>query len=359
VIRLAVVAGAPAEAVRLAPVVAASARRPDLAATLVSALDDEWTTSMWDAAGVWPDVVLPAGPTGLTSVRQSGRLLPVLERTLLDAVPDAVLLAGDSPAALAAALEAGSLGLPVVRIGGGDTPSSGPTTCSVVVDHLAALHLVVDGAAADRLRAQGIATDLIEVVGSTAGDLVVGRSYADHGDRAVDAPVAGPRLGSGRVRDVPILIVIDRGWAGREHRELLTALTGLRGWGRVGWRWLVPADRAGVAGSGRAVMPDGMEPVTPASWGEHLDLLAEAAVLVTDDPVTAELGVAVGVPAVIIGPPWTGTDVIHALASILDRPLAGHSSRPSSRAPVAPVAVERILALPALAWPLTRTLRFL
>jgi UDP-N-acetylglucosamine 2-epimerase len=78
-----------------------------------------------EAAGVEVAIHADDGPTpeGRGEIAEIARLLREFERVLGDSSADAVLVASDSPAALAAVLVATKLGIPVGRLEGPDGPT--------------------------------------------------------------------------------------------------------------------------------------------------------------------------------------------------------------------------------------------
>jgi UDP-N-acetylglucosamine 2-epimerase (non-hydrolysing) len=171
-------AGTRAEAVKIAPVVLALAGHPVLRPVVVHSGQRAGVVEQaLEGFGLAPDIVLDVpraagGGDGFTA-----GLPAELDRLLRVRHPAVVLVQGDSATALAGALAAHRLGIPVAHLEAGPRPGdpAGPLPGEGVrqtISRVAALHLAATDAAADALRAEHPRADAVVVTGSTAVDAV-------------------------------------------------------------------------------------------------------------------------------------------------------------------------------------------
>lgn len=166
--------GSRSEAVRLAAVVASLNARgvPQTVARLIGpgALGGE----VLDRDGLPRTEALVDGGTE-TDVERTARALAAAEQTLLEQRPSLVVLAGDADGALAFALAASKLNLPVVRIGAGlrcGDFSLSEEINRTLTDQLADLLFTDSTEVADVLECEGIDIGRVRHVGNTAVDLL-------------------------------------------------------------------------------------------------------------------------------------------------------------------------------------------
>jgi len=166
--------GSRSEAVRLAAVAASLNARgvPQTVARLIGpgALGGE----VLDRDGLPRTEALVDGGTE-TDVERTARALAAAEQTLLEQRPSLVVLAGDADGALAFALAASKLNLPVVRIGAGlrcGDFSLSEEINRTLTDQLADLLFTDSTEVADVLECEGIDIGRVRHVGNTAVDLL-------------------------------------------------------------------------------------------------------------------------------------------------------------------------------------------
>jgi UDP-N-acetylglucosamine 2-epimerase len=107
-----------------------------------------------------------------SELRQTAAALSSLEPVLADLRPAAVLVHGDGIAALAAALVASKLGMPMIRIGAGARSRDAGDQTEInrtVADRVCDLLLCADRAGLDTLRAEGLG-ERARVVGDPGAD---------------------------------------------------------------------------------------------------------------------------------------------------------------------------------------------
>ena len=117
-----------------------------------------------------------AGPgrAAMPMAVQAARALEGTSDALTDLAPDVVVLLGDRFEIMAAAVGAHLLRIPIAHLSGGDeTLGSLDDAMRHAISRLASLHFPTSDEAARRLRSLGVATDRINVVGSTALDGLV------------------------------------------------------------------------------------------------------------------------------------------------------------------------------------------
>ncbi len=91
--------------------------------------------------------------------------------------PDMVLVEGDRVEALAAALAAGYMGIPVAHGGGGDVTTTIDNAARHAISHFASLHFVSHEGAAARLTLMGIPERDIFVTGALGIDAIMGMDW--------------------------------------------------------------------------------------------------------------------------------------------------------------------------------------
>jgi UDP-N-acetylglucosamine 2-epimerase (non-hydrolysing) len=171
--RIVSVAAAPADVVNLAPVRRALAASPDVEQLILHTgrPDSPGMAAAMDAMELPPvehHLEVGAGPDGI----QTGLMLQRLEPVLTELQPDFVLAYGDGNAATAAALAAAKLGLRVAHVEAGlRSGDRSPAEINrVVTDRLADPLFVPSRDAIDALKAEGVAEERIQFVGSVRID---------------------------------------------------------------------------------------------------------------------------------------------------------------------------------------------
>ncbi|RRR67187.1 MAG: UDP-N-acetylglucosamine 2-epimerase (non-hydrolyzing) [Candidatus Viridilinea halotolerans] len=123
-----------------------------------------------------PDPQHALGVGSATHGEQTARILARLEPILFSEKPAAVLVQGDTNTAMAGALCASKIDIPVVHLesGGRSFNRAMPEEQNrIIIDHIAALLLAADEIATTNLRNEGLPEEIIATIGSTAIDAVL------------------------------------------------------------------------------------------------------------------------------------------------------------------------------------------
>jgi UDP-N-acetylglucosamine 2-epimerase (non-hydrolysing) len=175
-LRLLAIAGTRPEAIKLAPVLRTAAAHPDVTAALVSTgQHSELAAEILRPFDVVIDVDLGIGRTGQTPNDIAARTLMALPPVLSDLGPDVVIVQGDTTSAMAGALAAFNLGIPVVHLEAGLRTGSlsapFPEEANRrLISAITSLHLAPTPRAAANLGSEGIDDSDIVVTGNTVID---------------------------------------------------------------------------------------------------------------------------------------------------------------------------------------------
>jgi UDP-N-acetylglucosamine 2-epimerase (non-hydrolysing) len=191
-IRITVVAGARPNFMKVAPLIEALGRRPDVfRSRLVHTgqhYDEAMSRNFFEALGLpKPDVDLEVGSG--SHAEQTGRVMIEFEKVLLDDLPDLVVVVGDVNSTLACAVTARKLGVPVAHVEAGlrsrdmEMPEEINRLCTdVLCDYL----FTTDEMASDNLRREGVDESKIHFVGNVMIDTLL-----KHRDMAAREPILG------------------------------------------------------------------------------------------------------------------------------------------------------------------------
>jgi UDP-GlcNAc3NAcA epimerase len=154
--------------------------------------DPELSEIFFDELGLEPPAYRLEAGSG-THAEQTARMLPGIERAVLDERPDSVLVYGDTNSTLAGALAAAKAGTPVAHVEAGlrSFDRTMPEELNrVVVDRLSSLLFCPNEIAVANLRREGV-TDGIHVVGDVMLDanLRLASIARDRSSALVDANV--------------------------------------------------------------------------------------------------------------------------------------------------------------------------
>jgi UDP-N-acetylglucosamine 2-epimerase (non-hydrolysing) len=173
--RIACVAGARPNMIKVAPLMRAIAADPRLEARLIHT-GQHYDPAMRDVffeelALPPPDAVLDIG--SVSQAAQTGRLLLALEPVLDEMKPDAVVVVGDVNSTLAAALVAAKMLIPVVHVEAGlrSFDRTMPEEINrIVVDQISDLLFATEAEAVGNLAREGIPAERVRLVGNVMID---------------------------------------------------------------------------------------------------------------------------------------------------------------------------------------------
>ncbi|MBL8136131.1 MAG: UDP-N-acetylglucosamine 2-epimerase (non-hydrolyzing) [Acidobacteria bacterium] len=240
-----------------------------------------------------PDRALAVGSA--SHGEQTARMLAGLEPVLLELRPDAVVVQGDTNTTLAAALAAAKLGIAVVHLEAGARSFDRRMPEEInrrAVDHMASLLLAADDVAAGNLRHEGIGSDRIHVVGSTAIDAVVQVRDRLDGARVLDrfglTPGAYAVVTAHRAKSTGADVL----------PGLLEALAVIAARQPLVWP-LHPRTRAAMQAQHLA-MPAEILVTQPLGYLDMLRLVRDARALLTDSGGLQEEAAVLGTPALVL-----------------------------------------------------------
>ncbi len=296
------IAGCRPNFVKLAPLLRAMERRPELRPFLVHTgqhYDEEMSGALFrDLELRAPDVSLGVGSG--SHAAQTARLMAALEPVFLERAPDLVLVVGDVNSTLAAALVASKLGIPVAHVEAGLRSGDRAMPEEVnrrVTDTLSDLLFASEPSGSQNLLAEGVPADRVHFVGNVMVDAlrasrgrialsdaverfgVTARGYAVltlHRPENVDDPErATTLLGALEeiLADVPVVFPV--------HPRTRERLRALPAWGRL---------------EGSAALR-----LTPAlGYVDFLRLVEQSALVLTDSGGLQEESTALGVPCLTL-----------------------------------------------------------
>jgi len=167
------------EAIKMAPIVAASHRNPSLEPIVcVTGQHREMLDQVNEYFGIVPELDLAAMQAGQSLAELTSRILAGIDEALNTLRPDCVVVQGDTTTVLAAALAAFYRKVPVVHVEAGlrtgDLSAPFPEEFNRRVATLAtAVHCAPTTRAADALRREGVPPTAIHVTGNTVIDALL------------------------------------------------------------------------------------------------------------------------------------------------------------------------------------------
>ena len=266
--------------------------------------DDELSQVFFDELGLDPPAYRLEAGSG-THAEQTARMLPGIERAVLDERPDAVLVYGDTNSTLAGALAAAKAGAPVAHVEAGlrSFDRSMPEELNrMLVDRLSSLLFCPSETAVRNLEAEGI-TDGVHVVGDVMLD--ANRRFA---------PIALERshaLGSAGVEPGAYVLVTVHREANVRMPALGSIVTALNELGEPVVFPAHPRTAAAIAGEGIELAPH-VRMLPPVGYLDFAALAARARVVVTDSGGVQKEAYWYGVPCVTLR---TSTEWVETVAA--------------------------------------------
>ena len=244
-----------------------------------------------------PDVTLRIG--GLPRSAQIGRAVHELGELFAEHRPAAVVVQGDTNSALAGALAANSLEIPLVHVEAGlrSRDRAMPEEHNrILIDHVADLLCAPTSENAANLRAEGIDERRIAVTGNT----VVEALYA-----ALPEPGARAKLLAeiGVEAECFVLATAHRPENTDDPQALQAIVTELAALGARGWPVVFPVHprtRAALQAANGGAMPAGIIACEPLGYRDFLALAAECALLVSDSGGIQEEATVLGRPLIVV-----------------------------------------------------------
>jgi UDP-N-acetylglucosamine 2-epimerase (non-hydrolysing) len=275
---------------KIAPVHAALATRPDISQRLIHTgqhYDRELSTVFFEELGLpWPDLQLAVGSG--THGEQTARGIEQLERAFIELEPDLVVVPGDVNSTLAAGLAAVKLGIPVCHVEAG-LRSFDPTMPEEhnrrLTDHLSSLLLTHSRLADENLEREGI-TDGVVLVGNTMIDTLL--------DNLDAARAATPWTQLGVERGAYVLVTLHRPSLVDDPELLRATMDGLA---RIARELPVvfPVHPRTRSRLGDTAVADGVVLTEPLPYLAFLGLESAARAVVTDSGGVQEETTALGV----------------------------------------------------------------
>jgi UDP-N-acetylglucosamine 2-epimerase (non-hydrolysing) len=292
-IRLAIVAGARPNFMKVAPLMKALAGDADFDVTLIHTgqhYDDNMSGQFFRELGIAaPQYHLEVGSG--SHAQQTAEIMKRIEPVLEEVRPVAVVVVGDVNSTAAAALVAKKLGIDVVHVEAGlrSFDRSMPEEINrIVTDSIADLFLITEESGRTNLLKENIAAERIHLVGNLMID-----SLRQNLEKARKSDIA-ERLGiKGKAYGLVTLHrpanVDDAGALG----EILGALTVIAETLPLMWP-MHPRARSRIASSG-IELPEGIRILEPLGYLDFLCLEASSAVVLTDSGGIQEETTALGV----------------------------------------------------------------
>jgi UDP-N-acetylglucosamine 2-epimerase (non-hydrolysing) len=330
------VVGARPNFVKMAPIIAALKRRPEVRQLVVHTgqhYDARMSDDILNDLGfATPDRFLQVGSG--SHAEQTAKVLVEFEKVLAEVRPVAVVVAGDVNSTLACALAAGKLGIPVAHVESGlrSFDWSMPEEINrVLTDRLSDLLFTHSPEAAGNLLDEGITADRIHYVGNTMIDSLrrcerrarERAVWREHGVQERDYVLVTLHRPA-NVDDPPRL------------ERIVDALAQLAAQARVVFP-IHPRTRARLEASGslERLMAAGVACIEPVGYIDFLSLQAGAGAIVTDSGGVQEEAAALGVTCFTFRPnterPVTLTHGTNVLLGEDPSELA--AVRPSSHPP--------------------------
>jgi UDP-GlcNAc3NAcA epimerase len=296
--RLLTVVGARPQFVKAATVSRALRSQDGLSETLVHTgqhYDPEMNELFFDELGI-PEPLCDLGIRSGSHAVQTGQMMIALEQIILEQVPDAVMVYGDTNSTLAGALASAKMHIPVVHVESGlrSFDRAMPEEINrVTTDHISELLFAPTVTAVANLRREGIREESIHLVGDVMYDAAL--AFGDIAERRSDVIA---RLGLDARRFA--LATVHRAENTDQPDRLRAIVDGLR---RLSAELQVilplhPRTRAAIHDQGLGT--EGIRIIQPLGYLDMVMLERSAAVIVTDSGGVQKESFFFGVPCVTL-----------------------------------------------------------
>lgn len=293
-----------------------------------------------------PEPTYLSGVGGRPRAAQLATALEQLDALFAAEPPAAVVVQGDTNAALAGALAANARGIRLVHVEAGlrSHDRAMPEEHNrVLIDRLADLLCAPTEANRAALRAEGIPDERIAVTGNTVVEAV--REHLP--GRAERGALRGTF--GGLHADGYVLATVHRPENTDDDaalRAVLTELAALAASGTPVLLPLHPRTRARIAEAGLAPLLDGVRVAGPLGYREFLGLAREAALVVSDSGGVQEEVTVLGRPLVVVRRSTERAEALGEFAQLaLPGPGVGAAAR--RRLDEGPAGLRRLAALPS------------
>jgi UDP-N-acetylglucosamine 2-epimerase (non-hydrolysing) len=308
-LKVVLVAGARPNFMKIAPLMEALSRRPQISTVLVHTgqhYDRAMSESFFEDLGIpKPDINLEVG-SGSQNF-QTGAILQKFEPVLERERPDLVVVVGDVTSTVACALAAARLGVAVAHVEAGlrSFDRRMPEEINrVVTDAIADLLLVSEEGAIDNLLREGIPRERIHFVGNVMIDtLMRHREKAARSDVLARLGLEGRRYSvltlhrPSNVDDPAVFVPLVRNLEEVARRVPIVFPCHPRTRSRIEGAGLSAAFRDAAAGG---VPERGIHLVPPLGYLEFLHLMSRAAAVLTDSGGIQEETTILGVPCLTL-----------------------------------------------------------
>jgi UDP-N-acetylglucosamine 2-epimerase (non-hydrolysing) len=297
--KIAAVVGVRPNLVKIAPILAAVREHPGLTALLVHTgqhHDGAMSSSFFDALAIpEPDVNLAVGAA--EPVAQTAEIMMRLGPVLAAERPDLVLVVGDATSTLAAALVAVNRGVPVAHVEAGlrSFDRSMPEEINrIVTDAISALCFTTEPSANENLKREGVADERVHHVGNVMIDTLFRfreRAAASDAPERLDLARGGFAVltlhrPSNVDDDVSLTTVLDAIACVAADVPVVFPVH--------------PRTRRRLAQVLARERRPGLRPIEPAPYLDFVQLMANAACVLTDSGGVQEETTALGVPCLTL-----------------------------------------------------------
>lgn len=297
------------EAVKMAPLVKALARREDLVGMVaVTAQHRQMLDQVLDLFEIQPDFDLDLMRPGQHLEDLTGRVLTSLAPVLEEAAPDLVLVQGDTTTAFAAALGAFYKKIPVGHVEAGlrthDLYNPFPEEMNRrLISQIATLHFAPTRTAAEACRRSGVPEEAIYLTGNTVIDALLEVAGRTDRNRTDDRDGHGGSQGGGSREQRTVLVTAHRreNW-GEPMEQIFLAVRQLVD-SRPDLRAVIPVHLNPVVQQlAQRLLGDHprIELIRPLDYEPFVRAMKEATLILTDSGGVQEEAPSLGKPVLVL-----------------------------------------------------------